>query len=71
MCKLTDKPLYASGFGIQLLTNFCAVGNRKITVINGREKGGDLESLKHYSAKSFRGSEVFLDNCTGDFFEPH
>ena len=71
MCKLTNKPLYASGFGIQLLANYCAVGTRKLTVINGLEKGGDLNSLDQYDASSYSGNEVFLDNCTGDFFESH
>ena len=71
MCKLTDKPLYASGFGVQLLANFCAVGNRKMSVINGREKGSDLKSMSQYDAKKYSANEIFLDNCTGDFFESH
>lgn len=39
MCKATDKILFSSGIGVPLLVNFCAIGERKIKVINGNEKG--------------------------------
>lgn len=39
MCKATDKILFSSGIGVPLLVNFCAIGERKIKVINGKEKG--------------------------------
>lgn len=55
MCKLTDKPIYASGFGIQLLANFCSVGIRKMTVINGNEKGCDLKQMYRYEAGNYSG----------------
>lgn len=54
MCKLTDKPLYASGFGMQFLAHFCAVGNKKLTVINGKEKGGEIKSLSKYDADDYK-----------------
>lgn len=72
MCKLTDKPLYSSGFGVQFLSHFCAVGNRQIKVINGNEKGCSVNDPNHelqkFNPKKYGDDEVFLDNGTGDFY---
>jgi len=69
MCKLSDKPLYASGFGIQLLAHFCAVGNRQLKVVNGENRGCEIQQLHRYSAEDYdKIDHVFMDNRTGDFW---
>ena len=45
MCKATDKLLFSSGIGFPILVNFCAIGERKIKVINGNEKGTLLSDI--------------------------
>jgi len=42
MCKITEKPLYASGAGFYNLIYFCATQGIKIKVVNGNENGGKL-----------------------------
>jgi hypothetical protein len=42
MCKITEKPLYASGAGFYSLIYFCATQGKHIKVINGNENGGKL-----------------------------
>ena len=69
MCKVTAKPLFASGFGVSLLTHFCSVGNRLLNVVNGNQKGGDMTELSRYSSENMGPDDVYLDNRTGDFFQ--
>lgn len=68
MTKLTDKPLFASGFGVQLLAHFCAIGNRQLKVVNGNERGGDLKEMSSFNPSLLKLNEVYLDNRTGDFY---
>ena len=48
MCKATNKAMFVSGMGMQLLVHFCAIGEKKIHVINGQEKGSLLSEIKNY-----------------------
>ena len=50
MCKATNKTLFACGFGMQLLVHFCAIGEKRINVINGGEKGGLLETIVEHKS---------------------
>lgn len=71
MCKKTDKPLFVSGNGLQMLVYYCATGFKDIEVINGKERGGTLASIKDIDARILPGlsqNQVFLDNLTGDFY---
>ena len=60
-----------------MLVNFCAIGERRIKVINGNEKGTLLHEIHKYNTKQelekLQPDSVFLDNSTGDFyvFCPH
>lgn len=41
-------------------------------VINGKEKGGTLNTIKDFDAKKLQGLDkhsVFLDNLTGDYYK--
>ena len=58
MCKATNKTLFACGFGMQLLVHFCAIGEQRLHVINGKERGGLLETIS-----KFKQAEV-LNNLT-------
>ena len=57
---------------MQLLTHFCAIGEQKIHVINGREKGSLLSTINQFKApdvlNSLTPESVFLDYATGDFY---
>ena len=73
MCKATNKTLFACGFGMQLLSHFCAIGEQSLRVINGGEKGGLLKTIHEYKAKpellsNLSPDSVFLDYATGDFY---
>jgi hypothetical protein len=48
MCKITEKPLYASGAGFNSLIYFCATQGIQIKVINGNENGGKLKDLNKF-----------------------
>lgn len=67
MAKLTDKPLYVAGSGVQFLVSWCAMGNRQINVANGKEKGSDLSGLQ--TPQDQGPDSVYLDNRTGDFYQ--
>lgn len=72
MCKATDKIFFSSGIGLPLIVTFCAIGDRKIRVINGNEKGSLLQEIHHFKAEDEQSKllpdSVFLDNSTGDFY---
>ena len=71
MCKLTDKCLFAAGFGINLLVYYWATNFAHLRVINGRGKGSSLDEIHYYdgsSSKNFDVNDVFLDNSTGDYY---
>jgi hypothetical protein len=44
-CKFTSKPLFMSGFGIQFISHFCAVGGIEIIVGNNNGKGDSYEAI--------------------------
>ena len=48
MCKATDKIMFSSGIGFPMIVTFCAIGDRKIKVINGDEKGSLLQEIHKY-----------------------
>jgi hypothetical protein len=48
MCKATDKLMFSSGIGFPMIVTFCAIGDRKIKVINGDEKGSLLQEIHKY-----------------------
>ena len=49
---------------MQFLAAWCALGNRRISVANGKEKGSDMSKIIHKAKEG----DVFLDNRTGDFY---
>ena len=77
MCKITNKCLFVSGFGMQMLVYYCASAgfSTELHVINGNEKGGPLSTIKDVPPKLMqvnlagdRAQPVFLDNLTGDYY---
>ena len=71
MCKLTNKWLFASGFGISMQIYYCATNFEDIKVINGNSKGSMLEDIHKFDYTDIRNlarNEVFLDNATGDYY---
>lgn len=71
MCKLTNKCLFAAGFGISMQVYHWATNYEKINVINGNSKGGlldDIHSIDIKYAKRWGVNDVFLDNATGDYY---
>lgn len=72
MCKITNKPLFAAGFGLQMLVYFCATSFVDLNVINGNQKGGPLLSIAQVEAKTLatlNKNDVYLDNLTGDYYK--
>ena len=72
-CKFTQKPMLALGCGMSQLSFYCAMEGKKLSVINGREMGGSLETIKGAVEPSLleklkKGYHVFLDNLSGDVF---
>jgi hypothetical protein len=75
MCKMTNKCLFASGIGLQLLVYYCATNLAELNIINGNERGGAIKSIKEVPIKNAlhappgtRYINVFLDNLTGDYY---
>lgn len=76
MCKITNKCLFASGFGMQMLVHYCATTFTELNVINGGERGGPLSTIKDVPLKLVATGHnplkkkdlVFLDNLTGDYY---
>ena len=72
MCKATNKCLFACGMGMQLLVHFCAIGEQKLQVINGGQKGSLLQDIVKYKTAealtNLTPQSVFLDYATGDFY---
>jgi hypothetical protein len=73
MCKATDKILFSAGIGLPMLVTFCAIGERKIKVINGHEKGTLLSEIHNFKSpemlSKLEPESVFLDNSTGDYYQ--
>ncbi|CDW91520.1 UNKNOWN [Stylonychia lemnae] len=75
MCKRTNKSLFASGMGMQMLVYFCATNFADLFVINGSEKGTALDQIKDINPHTIIDNlldkcvkQVFLDNLTGDYY---
>lgn len=71
MCKITNKCLIATGFGMQMLVHFCATTFTQLSVVNGGERGGPLTTIKEVPLKLMQNGQannVFLDNLTGDYY---
>jgi len=63
--------MFAAGFGLGLLTYYCATNCAELKVINGKERGSSLEDLEQIPlnvASKFTMSDVFLDYTTGDYY---
>ena len=45
MCKITEKPVLASGFGLSWLVMFTATQGSHLRIINGHENGGPLNKI--------------------------
>jgi hypothetical protein len=73
MCKAVRKPVFAFGFGMQFLVHFWAVGERKLQVINGDEKGTMLKDMGRFNHQSeirkLDSNSVLLDHSTGDYYQ--
>ena len=73
MCKATNKTMIACGLGMQLLVHFWAIGEKKLNVVNGNEKGGLLSEIDKFKSaqilKQLTPDSVFLDHATGDFYQ--
>eukprot|EP01022_Parablepharisma_sp_SALTPOND_P016844 TRINITY_DN256_c0_g1_i1.p1 TRINITY_DN256_c0_g1~~TRINITY_DN256_c0_g1_i1.p1 ORF type:complete len:536 (-),score=48.68 TRINITY_DN256_c0_g1_i1:265-1872(-) len=71
MCKQTNKHMFATGFGMAMLTYFCATHCANIHVINGGQKGSAIEEIAKLPdkvlAKLTKG-DVFLDYTSGDYY---
>ena len=72
-CKFTEKLVYAGGCGMAQLAYYCATQSKRMSVINGREKGGALYKItKAVEPRMLhrlqKGYHVFLDNLTGDYY---
>lgn len=75
MCKMTNKCLFTSGIGLQLLVYYCATNLAELSIINGNERGGPIKSINEVplkqalaAAPGSRFMNVFLDNLTGDYY---
>jgi len=70
-CIREHKPTFLCALGMQCLSHLCAVGCEKITVFNGRGRGGalsTLHALPEHVAMNLRSCDLFLDAATGDLF---
>jgi hypothetical protein len=56
MCKIANKVLVATGFGMQMLVHFCASSFAELNVLNGGERGGPLSSIKDVPVKLAQNS---------------
>lgn len=71
MCKTVDKPLWASGCGMQMLIFYCATNYKQLNVINGNGKGSSIKNINftEFSSQDLGPDDVILDNKTGDFYQ--
>ena len=45
-CKFTKKPMLAMGCGLGQLSFYCAMEGKRLSVINGREMGSSVATIK-------------------------
>lgn len=70
-CKRKELPIFAAGNGVSVIAYYCATGFAPLHVINGRERGGSLNSIHSLGAedtRKLRDNDVFLDHATGDYY---
>eukprot|EP00746_Dinoflagellata_sp_MGD_P163199 gnl/MRDRNA2_/MRDRNA2_91110_c0_seq1.p1 gnl/MRDRNA2_/MRDRNA2_91110_c0~~gnl/MRDRNA2_/MRDRNA2_91110_c0_seq1.p1 ORF type:complete len:544 (+),score=87.38 gnl/MRDRNA2_/MRDRNA2_91110_c0_seq1:89-1720(+) len=70
-CMREHKPAFLTALGMQCLCHLCAVGCEKITVFNGRGRGGALSTLHampEHVCLNLRPCDLFLDAATGDLY---
>lgn len=70
-CIREHKPTFLCALGMQILCHLCAVGCEKITVFNGRGRGGALSALHampEHVCMNLRPCDLFLDAATGDLY---
>jgi len=70
-CIREDKPTFLCALGMQCLCHLCAVKCDKITVFNGRGRGGALSTLHampEHVCMNLRPCDLFLDAATGDLY---
>ncbi len=56
---------------MQMLGYYCATGYKRLRVINGRGRGGqlsDLSAIPREEATRLKEDDVYLDADTGDFY---
>lgn len=73
MCKITNKCIFASGIGAQIIVYFLATNYlTEINVINSGEEIKVLEEIhkipKHF-LENLKKNEFFLDGVSGDLYE--
>ena len=59
---MTNKCLFASGIGMQMLVYYCATNFADITVINGNERGGPRANIKDVPTKIMKQSNGARSN---------
>ncbi len=57
---MADKPLLATGAGMQHLVYYCATSGAHFKVLNGKEKGGSVNEIHSF----FDGKEKKLESIT-------
>ena len=62
MCKMSNKPLLATGGGMANLVYYCATSGAKFKVVNGKEKGGPVREIKQISKESPKNIEKIIGN---------
>lgn len=53
-----------------MLVHYCAVGNRRLRILNGNQKGNSLQDIQDFDPQEYRNQPdaAILDNRTGDFY---
>jgi len=72
MLKMTKKRCLLIQCGFSLLSYFCATGLAELQVVNGKEKGTNLDYIKNAAIierTSKYKDNVFLDNNSGDYYQ--
>eukprot|EP00826_Nyctotherus_ovalis_P010894 TRINITY_DN12844_c0_g1_i6.p3 TRINITY_DN12844_c0_g1~~TRINITY_DN12844_c0_g1_i6.p3 ORF type:complete len:115 (-),score=30.06 TRINITY_DN12844_c0_g1_i6:987-1331(-) len=67
-CKKENKPLWASGSGMQMLVYYCATGYRKMNVVCSTITNKSLRELKKNKNVMKDPYSAVLDSQTGDYF---
>eukprot|EP00743_Colponemidia_sp_Colp-15_P005762 GILK01006194.1.p1 GENE.GILK01006194.1~~GILK01006194.1.p1 ORF type:complete len:851 (+),score=173.04 GILK01006194.1:207-2759(+) len=71
MIQKSNKCLFGCSFVMQMMIYFAALGSEKIRVVNGKGRGGPIESLQSLTPdflQNLRKGDCFLDSATGDLY---